>query len=179
MGDESIEDIPGQTFSLGSLKPYDRAMMRRPFPPSYNEAMYGHPIPANGPSGPEQSNAFDVSSEQDAPPYSSIHQDPVISYPVATLGRLVLPQPPHYFGNGASPSRSEGPGTNSCNTLPSMIRRAMRDSSTRFSLQLSLDTSRNSNSSSFGSQRLNCSLSPASGTRPTSDSEPELTQTAV
>lgn len=193
--DESIEDIPGQTFSLGSLKPYDRAMMRRPFPPSYNEAMYGHPIPATGPSGPEQSNAFDVSSEQDAPPYSSIHQDPVISYPVATLGRLVLPQPPHYFGNGASPSRSERPGTNSCNTLPSMIRRAMRDSSTRpslpgsveeseeprqpFSLQLSLDTSRNSNSSSFGSQRLNCSLSPASGTLPPSDSEPELTQTAV
>ena len=35
----------------------------------------------------------DVSTEQDAPPYTSIHQDPVISYPVTSLGRLVLPAP--------------------------------------------------------------------------------------
>ena len=35
----------------------------------------------------------DVSTEQDAPPYASIHSDPVISYPVTSLGRLVLPAP--------------------------------------------------------------------------------------
>ena len=29
----------------------------------------------------------------EAPPYNTIHGDPVISYPVATLGRLVLPAP--------------------------------------------------------------------------------------
>ena len=44
-------------------------------------------------------NVADVSSELAAPPYASIHQDPVISYPLASLaslGRLVLPAPaPH------------------------------------------------------------------------------------
>ena len=119
------------------------------------------------------SNAFDVSSEQDAPPYSSIHQDPVISYPVATLGRLVLPAPPHPVDR------------TSCNTLPSMIRRVMRDPDTRpslpgtvdnaddhhpYSLQLNLSTS-----SPYGSQGIHHTLSPSS----TSDSEPEHTQTAV
>jgi len=169
--DDSIEDIPGQSFNLGSLKPHDRAMMRRPFPPSYNEAMYGQhaPLPSEQPS----SNTVDLSSDQDAPPYSSIHQDPVISYPVATLGRLVLPAPPHQMDR------------TTCNTLPSMIRRVMRDPDTRpslpgtvdhgddhhpYSLQLNLNTS-----SPYGSQALHHTLSPSS----TSDSEPEHTQTAV
>ena len=75
-----MEDITGQatTFHLNTMKPHDRIMLRRPFPPSYSEAMYSS-------GGPEVGGG--------APPYSSIHQDPVISYPVATLGRLVLPAP--------------------------------------------------------------------------------------
>ena len=77
---EVVEDLTGQptSFHLTSMKPHDRIMLRRPFPPSYSEAMYSS-------GGPEVGGG--------APPYSSIHQDPVISYPVATLGRLVLPAP--------------------------------------------------------------------------------------
>lgn len=77
---EVVEDLTGQptSFHLTSMKPHDRIMLRRPFPPSYSEAMYSS-------GGPEAGGG--------APPYSSIHQDPVISYPVATLGRLVLPAP--------------------------------------------------------------------------------------
>lgn len=193
--DDSIEDIPGQTFNLGSLKPQDRAMMRRPFPPSYNEAMYGHQITGPGPIASDQvaSNSLDLSSDQEAPPYSSIHQDPVISYPVATLGRLVLPGPHNHFGTANPSHQLDSQEATTCNTLPSMIRRVMRDADSRpslpgsvdeveedrqpYSLQLNLNTSRNSNSSSFGTNRINYSLSPS--TRSPSDSEPELTQTAV
>lgn len=77
VGGGSLEDLALP--HLGCLKPDERAMMRRPFPPSYNEAMFGS---ASDP-GPEE--------DLEAPPYSSIQQDPVISYPVSTLGRLVLP----------------------------------------------------------------------------------------
>ena len=190
--DDSIEDIPGHSFNLGSLKPHDRAMMRRPFPPSYNEAMYGLPMGNVGTLASEQpaANSLDLSSEQEAPPYSSIHQDPVISYPVATLGRLVLPGPHLHPGNTSPAYQLEGPDSTTCNTLPSMVRRAMRDTDTRpslpgsvdeleddrqpYSLQLNLNTP---NSSSYGSHRHNYSVSPSSQTQ--SDSEPELTQTAV
>ena len=76
--EEVMEDITGQTtsFHLNTIKPHDRIMLRRPFPPSYSEAMY-----STGGAG----------GQLEAPPYNSIHADPVISYPVATLGRLVLP----------------------------------------------------------------------------------------
>jgi len=193
--DDSIEDIPGQTFNLGSLKPHDRAMMRRPFPPTYNEAMYGHQISSAGPLASEQaaSNSLDLSSDQEAPPYSSIHQDPVISYPVATLGRLVLPGPHLHCGTLNPTHQLAGPGATTCNTLPSMIRRVMREHETRpslpgtvdeaepdlqpYSLQLNMNPSSTSNSSSYGSHRINYNLSPPSLSP--SDSEPELTQTAV
>lgn len=72
----------GEEVALPHLKPDDLPPGHRPFPPSYDEAMQG----AVGPAGEE---------EQEAPPYTSIQQDPVISYPVATLGRLVLPPAPH------------------------------------------------------------------------------------
>jgi len=175
--DDSIEDIPGQTFNLGSLKPHDRTMMRRPFPPSYNEAMYGHHVPL--PPDHPPSHTLDLSSDQDAPPYSSIHQDPVISYPVATLGRLVLPGPPHPLGT-----------SNTSNTLPSMIRRVVPDHDTRlplpgsvdqadddhhhYSLQLNLNTS---SSPYIGTNLITHTLSPS--TRSPGDSEQEVTQTAV
>ena len=79
--EEVMEDITGQatSFQLNSMKPHDRIMLRRPFPPSYSEAMYS----TGGAGG----------AQLEAPPYNSIHGDPVISYPVATLGRLVLPAP--------------------------------------------------------------------------------------
>jgi len=60
------------------------------FPPSYNEAMFGQ--------GDPQEEDFQMEpslEEQESPPYyGNIDRDPVISYPVATLGRLVLPPPP-------------------------------------------------------------------------------------
>lgn len=60
------------------------------FPPSYNEAMFGSVEP------PADEFSMDQGvEEQESPPfYSTIDRDPVISYPVATLGRLVLPPPP-------------------------------------------------------------------------------------
>lgn len=100
--DEVIDEVPGHSFPFESMKPQDRVMMRRPFPPSYSEAMYGLPT-----------ENLDVSTEQNAPSYNSIHQDPVISYPVATLGRLVLPA----FDQNI-PSSST--------TLPSSLRRVLR-----------------------------------------------------
>merc|ERR1719468_1158048 len=81
--DEIIDEVPGHSFHLDSRKPDDRVMMCRPFPPTYSEAM----------SGLRPTENLDVSTEQDAPPYTSIHSDPVISYPVTSLGRLVLPAP--------------------------------------------------------------------------------------
>ena len=83
---EVVEDITGQahTFHLSSMKPHDRIMLRRPFPPSYSEAMYSGGCGAGAEVG---------GGGGGAPPYNCIHQDPVISYPVATLGRLVLPTP--------------------------------------------------------------------------------------
>ena len=39
--DEVMDEVPGHSFQLESLKPHDRVMMRRPFPPSYTEAMCG------------------------------------------------------------------------------------------------------------------------------------------
>ena len=96
--DEVVDDVPGYSFHLDSMKPHDRIMMRRPFPPSYTEAMYG---------------ISDVSTEHDAPPYNTIDQDPVISYPVATLGRLVLPALDQEI-------------TSSSSTLPSSVRRVLR-----------------------------------------------------
>ena len=82
--EEVMEDIAGQatSFQLNSMKPHDRIMLRRPFPPSYSEAMYS--TGCGGGAGLAQG---------EAPPYNTIHGDPVISYPVATLGRLVLPAP--------------------------------------------------------------------------------------
>ena len=76
---EVVEDLTGQptSFHLTSMKPHDRIMLRRPFPPSYSEAMY----------------TTGAGAQLEAPPYNTIHGDPVISYPVATLGRLVLPAP--------------------------------------------------------------------------------------
>ena len=81
-----MEDITGQatSFQLNSMKPHDRIMLRRPFPPSYSEAMY-----TTGCAGPGGAGG----GQLEAPPYNTIHGDPVISYPVATLGRLVLPAP--------------------------------------------------------------------------------------
>lgn len=196
--DDSMEDIPGQSFNLGSLKPHDRVMMRRPFPPSYTEAMYGMQVGNTGAvtSDHTTTHSLDLSSEQEAPPYSSIHQDPVISYPVATLGRLVLPVPqPHQLHRGTnSPAyQLDGPDSTTCNTLPSMVRRAMRENETRpslpgtvdepedshqpYSLQLNLSTARTSNSSSYITDQHTYGLSPSS--QSPSDSEAELTQTAV
>lgn len=81
--DEILDEVPGHSLHMESLKPDDRVMMRRPFPPTYSEAM----------SGFRPTENLDVSTEQDAPPYTSIHTDPVICYPVTSLGRLVLPAP--------------------------------------------------------------------------------------
>ena len=107
---------PGEEISLPELdlKPDDRLTLQRPFPPSYDEAVFGS---CEGNIGP----MAEVDTEFEAPPYSSIQHDPVISYPaisdlegsdqtapslgvssgslgvsypVATLGRLVLPAPP-------------------------------------------------------------------------------------
>ena len=39
--DEIIDEVPGHSFHLDSRKPHDRVMMRRPFPPTYSEAMCG------------------------------------------------------------------------------------------------------------------------------------------
>ena len=100
---------PGEEISLPELdlKPDDRLTLQRPFPPSYDEAVFGS---CEGNIGP----MAEAETEFEAPPYSSIQHDPVISYPaiseldgseqaaapvgvsypVATLGRLVLPAPP-------------------------------------------------------------------------------------
>ena len=100
---------PGEEISLPELdlKPDDRLTLQRPFPPSYDEAVFGS---CEGNIGP----MAEADTEFEAPPYSSIQHDPVISYPairdldgsdqaaaslgvsypVATLGRLVLPAPP-------------------------------------------------------------------------------------
>merc|ERR1712172_159990 len=118
---ESYSGGGGGQVSLGEeismpeldLKPDDRLTLQRPFPPSYDEAVFG----SIGPMG-------EADTEFEAPPYSSIQHDPVISYPasaapirdsdgsneatslpavhslgpisypVAILGRLVLPAPP-------------------------------------------------------------------------------------
>ena len=111
----------GEEISLPELdlKPDDRLTLQRPFPPSYDEAVFGS---CEGNIGP----LAEAETEFEAPPYSSIQHDPVISYPasaaaisepdgsdqtsasfptppppplgvsypVATLGRLVLPAPP-------------------------------------------------------------------------------------
>ena len=104
----------GEEISLPELdlKPDDRLTLQRPFPPSYDEAVFGSCEGNIGPMAEED-------TEFEAPPYSSIQHDPVISYPaisdpdgldqatslpplgvslvsypVATLGRLVLPAPP-------------------------------------------------------------------------------------
>ena len=61
-------------------------------------------------------NVADVSSELAAPPYASIHQDPVISYPLASLaslGRLVLPAP------------GPAPAPLTAATLPASVRRVL------------------------------------------------------
>jgi hypothetical protein len=80
-GGEELRPLPPH---LG-LKP---ELHHRPFPPSYDEAMLGVEGPLDG-QEPE---------ELEAPPYSAVQSDPAItstpapsSYPVATLGRLVLP----------------------------------------------------------------------------------------
>ena len=39
--DEITDEVPGYSFHLDSRKPHDRVMMRRPFPPTYSEAMCG------------------------------------------------------------------------------------------------------------------------------------------
>ena len=121
--DEVVDDVPGYSFHLDSMKPHDRIMMRRPFPPSYTEAMYGIQPPPNNNLGENSNMIFrihfkqlffsDVSTEHDAPPYNTIDQDPVISYPVATLGRLVLPSLDQEM-------------TSSSSTLPSSVRRVLR-----------------------------------------------------
>jgi hypothetical protein len=58
---------------------------------------------------------LEAEQEVPAPPYHSINQDPVIPYPVATMGRLVLP--PAGFDE---PSGSR--------TLPAVLRRIRRSS---------------------------------------------------
>ena len=113
----------GEEISLPELdlKPDDSLSQQRPFPPSYDEAVFGSYEGNLGPMAAEEEAEFE------APPYSSIQHDPVISYaasstssdqdsqpasittgplgastsyststsyPVATLGRLVLPAPP-------------------------------------------------------------------------------------
>jgi len=197
--DEVVDDVPGYSFRLDSMKPHDRIMMRRPFPPSYTEAMYGVQPP------PPAEN-LDVSTEHDAPPYNSIDQDPVISYPVATLGRLVLPA-------------FDQEMTSSSSTLPSSVRRVLRiqanaaenltenqssreANNSRESNQLSLNEDLSVNTSSLAEPPLS-SISPRSSSshtspRPSSssispsssssecqkrnssgESETELTQTTV
>lgn len=79
------EGFPDPGFPLAWFKP-----PTRPFPPSYNEAMSGEMPP---PLPPRDDMSDSSSDHSHAPPYNSIHLDPVISYPVATLGRLVLPVP--------------------------------------------------------------------------------------
>ena len=101
--DEILDDVPGHSLHLESLKPDDRVMMRRPFPPTYSEAMMSGLRPTENlgrqilkllsVTNVHYILISDVSTEQDAPPYTSIHSDPVISYPVTSLGRLVLPAP--------------------------------------------------------------------------------------
>jgi hypothetical protein len=59
---------------------------------------------------------LEAEQEVPAPPYHAISQDPVIPYPVATMGRLVLP--PAGFDEPSSSSR----------TLPAVLRRIQRSS---------------------------------------------------
>ena len=39
--EEIFDEAPGHSFHLDLMKPHDRVMMRRPFPPTYSEAMCG------------------------------------------------------------------------------------------------------------------------------------------
>jgi hypothetical protein len=82
-GGEELRPLP----PLLGLKP---ELHHRPFPPSYDEAMLGVEGPLAEPEG----------EQLEAPPYCAVQSDPTISsypapstssYPVAALGRLVLP----------------------------------------------------------------------------------------
>ena len=120
-------------------------------------------------------NVADVSSELAAPPYASIHQDPVISSPLASLaslGRLVLPAP--------------APSPATAATLPASVRRVLgyrrrppdqeerpRDATSPPALSQQPPSS--PRPASAAASPCQNRMSPAS----CSDQEPELTQTTV
>ena len=124
-------------------------------------------------------NVADVSSELAAPPYASIHQDPVISYPLASLaslGRLVLPAP------ALAPHTAPAPHTAA--TLPASVRRVL---GCRRRPPGQEEQPRDATSPPAHSQQPPAPPRPAS-TSPCqnrispagcSDQEPELTQTTV
>ena len=68
------EEFPGRlgSFQLDNLKPHDRILLRRPFPPSYSEAVSGGLEPGA------------------APPYSAIHGDPVLAGAAAAIPRTAV-----------------------------------------------------------------------------------------
>ena len=120
-------------------------------------------------------NVADVSSELAAPPYASIHQDPVISYPLASLaslGRLVLPAP--------------APAPATAATLPASVRRVLgcrrrppdqeeRPRDATSPPALSQQPPSPPRPASAAASPCHNRMSPAS----VSDQEPELTQTTV
>ena len=125
------------------------------------------------------SNVADVSSELAAPPYASIHQDPVISYPLASLaslGRLVLP----------APAPAPAPAPHTAATLPASVRRVLgcrrrppdqeeRPRDVTSPPALSQQPPSPPRPASAAASPCQNRMSPAS----CSDQEPELTQTTV
>ena len=124
-------------------------------------------------------NVADVSSELAAPPYASIHQDPVISYPLASLaslGRLVLP----------APAPAPAPAPHTAATLPASVRRVLgcrrrpldqeeRPRDATSPPALSQQPPSPPRPASAAASPCQNRMSPAS----CSDQEPELTQTTV
>lgn len=106
------------TFPHGWIK---GTSFTRPFPPTYDEAMQTQSCSGEGAAGGGWSEEDTADQEVPAPPYHSINQDPVIPYPVATLGRLVLP--PADFGDVSASSSSS-------RTLPAVLRRMRRTQAT-------------------------------------------------
>lgn len=108
-------DAQLSTFPSGWIK---GTSFTRPFPPTYDEAMQSSSTGTDG-AGGSSVGWSEADQEIPAPPYHTITQDPVIPvpYPVATMGRLVLP--PAGFGDPSN------------RTLPAVLRRIRRGSGHR------------------------------------------------